>query len=259
MSQLHYDLSTLIDECVKITDIADAEIRRIYQKLEIACTHKEDCSPLTEADMASHHLIMNALHILTPDIPVVSEEGADKIDPDKLFWLVDPLDGTKEFISKNGEFTVNIALIQNNLPIMGVISAPVLGVTYVGAVGLGARKRTNGHTWNDISAITNADTSAHIIGSKSHGNADVDKWVHQHYPSADFCGIGSSLKFCLIAEGKAHAYPRFGPTMEWDTAAGHAILNAAGGSVTTCSNAPLTYGKAFFKNPHFIARCINAL
>jgi 3'(2'), 5'-bisphosphate nucleotidase len=247
------DLSALIDACTKITDAADAEISRIYAKHTIACTTKEDCSPLTEADLASHHIIVDALHDLTPDIPVVSEEGADAIDVNGLFWLVDPLDGTKEFISRNGEFTVNIALIKNNLPILGVVSAPVLNLTYAGIAGHFARKR-GGAEWGDISVCTNALSPRKIVGSKSHGSQETNEWVSAHYPDAEFCGIGSSLKFCLIAEGAAHAYPRFGRTMEWDTAAGHAILSAAGGSIVKRDGTPLTYGKPIFENPHFIAR-----
>lgn len=248
------DLYALIDSCTIITDTADAEISRIYAKHNIACTTKEDCSPLTEADIASHHIIVDALHDLTPDIPVVSEEGAGVINVDGLFWLVDPLDGTKEFISRNGEFTVNIALISNNIPILGVVSAPAMQLTYTGIHGEKARKRDARRQWTDISVCTNAINPRKIVGSKSHGNDETNAWVAEHYSNAEFCGIGSSLKFCLIAEGVAHAYPRFGRTMEWDTAAGHAILSAAGGSIVMRDGTPLTYRKPFFENPPFIAR-----
>lgn len=250
------DLAALIDECLKITDKADAEINRIYAKHTFACERKEDCSPLTEADLASHHIIVDALHSLTPDIPVVSEEGADQINPDGLFWLVDPLDGTREFIKRNGEFTVNIALIENNLPILGVISAPALDISYTGAINMQPRKREKNKNWSNITSEKIGSGPTKIVGSKSHGSDESTQWVATHYPNAEFCGIGSSLKFCLIAEGKAHAYPRFGRTMEWDTAAGHAILNAAGGIVTRIDGTPLTYGKPIFENPHFIAKSL---
>lgn len=244
------DRRALIDECVKLTDIVDREVMHIYQKHQIPCQAKEDCSPLTEADLASHHLIVPALEKLTPDIPVISEEG-EIVSLAERFWLVDPLDGTKEFISKNGEFTVNIALIEKGRPVLGVVSAPALGTTYWGGFDCGAmRKSASG--LQAIFVCTN-DGAPKIIGSRSHGTDALDAWVAKNYPDAGFCSVGSSLKFCMIAEGQAHLYPRFGRTMEWDTAAGHAVLASAGGAVRDLNGNELAYGKAGFENPHFIA------
>jgi 3'(2'), 5'-bisphosphate nucleotidase len=247
-------LSTLLDSCIGIADLAGEEILRVYDRPEIAATLKDDSSPLTEADLAAHNVIVPALENLTPDILVVSEESAEKSEGEGVFWLVDPLDGTKEFINRNGEFTVNIALIENGVPVLGVVLAPALGVCYAGARSLSARRREKAGIWQNIAARCPAAGCEIIVGSKSHGSAETTDWATQNFPSATFRGIGSSLKFCLIAEGQAHIYPRFGRTMEWDTAAGHAVLMAAGGCVTTREGAPFTYGKPGFENPHFIAR-----
>jgi 3'(2'), 5'-bisphosphate nucleotidase len=248
------DLEALLQSCVTIAEAAGQEICRIYQSRDISCTEKEDRSPLTEADIASHKLIVTALKELTPDIPVISEEDVQDAPKGEFFWLVDPLDGTKEFLNRNGEFTVNIALINNHVPVLGVVLAPAIGACYIGGHDLPARKRSHpNNPWSPISTNSPPAGGEIIVGSRSHGSDEMAEWIQKYFPHADFCGIGSSLKFCLIAEGKSHIYPRFGRTMEWDTAAGHAVLNAAGGKVFRRDGHPLSYGKPDFANPHFIA------
>lgn len=250
-------LSSLLESCIEIADRAGAEIMDIYDRPGVEFTLKDDQSPLTEADLAANTVIVPALKSLTPDIPVVSEESAEKCEGAAIFWLVDPLDGTKEFISRNGEFTVNIALIENGVPILGVVGAPALEVCYAGARGIPAKRRAHDGVWQNIFTCCPKAGREIIIGSKSHGSAETTDWAAHHFPTATFRGIGSSLKFCLIAEGLAHIYPRFGRTMEWDTAAGQAVLMAAGGRVTTRDGAPFTYGKPGYENPHFIAKHSN--
>ena len=252
----HPDLESLLQSCIAIAETAGQEVCRIYQDQNVVCMEKEDRSPLTEADLASHKLIVTALTALTPDIPVVSEEDVEHVLESELFWLVDPLDGTKEFLNRNGEFTINIALIQGGIPVLGVVLAPAIGACYIGGQNLLARKRQHSDDlWAPITAHCPPPGAEVIVGSRSHGSDEVAEWIQKNFPDASFCGIGSSLKFCLIAEGKSHIYPRFGRTMEWDTAAGHAVLTAAGGKIVQRDGQPLSYGKSGFENPHFIAAC----
>ncbi len=228
---------------------------------EIEVRRKADASPVTEADEAAEAFILQALKTLTPNIPVIAEEAmAAGIQPDVSggqFWLVDPLDGTKEFISRNGEFTVNIALIQDGQPVAGVVHAPAMAMTWAGA-GAGADSAVFSETdrpSTEISARKLPEDGAVVVASRRHGAIqDLDRFLAD-YDVAEQIAAGSSLKFCLVASGKADLYPRFGRTMEWDTAAGHAVLLAAGGSVTRADDGkPLIYGKPGFENPHFIAR-----
>jgi 3'(2'), 5'-bisphosphate nucleotidase len=228
---------------------------------EIEVRRKADASPVTEADEAAEAFILQALKTLTPNIPVIAEEAmAAGIEPDVSggqFWLVDPLDGTKEFISRNGEFTVNIALIQDGQPVAGVVHAPAMAMTWAGA-GAGADSAVFSETDRpptEISARKLPEDGAVVVASRRHGAIqDLDRFLAD-YDVAEQIAAGSSLKFCLVASGKADLYPRFGRTMEWDTAAGHAVLLAAGGSVTRADDGrPLNYGKPGFENPHFIAR-----
>lgn len=220
---------------------------------------KEDETPVTEADEAAETLILGALNTLTPHIPVVSEEAAAAGEiPDVsegLFWLVDPLDGTREFLSHNGEFTVNIALIQHGEPIAGVVHAPALGMTWAGAGRGSATVSEADQPAVPIEARAMPDEGAVVVASRRHGDpTELDAFLAD-YRVAEQVSAGSSLKFCLVASGKADLYPRFGRTMEWDTAAGHAVLLAAGGSVVEAeSGEPLEYGKPGFENPFFIAR-----
>lgn len=225
---------------------------------EIAVKEKEDSSPVTEADEACEAFILEALRTMTPFIPIVSEEAASdgktpEVDPDGLFWLVDPLDGTKEFISRNGEFTVNIALIEKGVPIAGVVHAPALAMTWTAAEGIAEFSQTD-HPPMQISCRPIPEEGAVAVASRRHGSGDkLDAFLAKHQVG-ETVSAGSSIKFCLLASGKADLYPRFGRTMEWDTAAGQAVLMAAGGSVEDTLGKPLRYGKLpIFENPEFIA------
>jgi 3'(2'), 5'-bisphosphate nucleotidase len=247
------DKKRLLDPLIKLSWRASDKILSFYDA-PIENINKKDGSPLTQADMASHHIICDELKALTPDIPIISEEDKEiREDIPALFWLVDPLDGTKEFINKNGEFTTNIALIENQTPVMGIICAPALQIVYAGIVGEMAFKETPDKKRKALKLNNDTSKGSVVTGSRSHGNqADMDAFLKDKKIAA-FLPTGSSLKFCRIAEGNAHLYPRFGRTMEWDTAAGHAILEAAGGKVTKIDKTPLLYGKPGLDNPHFIA------
>ena len=225
----------------------------------IAVRAKDDATPVTEADEAAEAFILQALETLTPEIPVVAEEamaaGAQPDVSSGLFWLVDPLDGTKEFLARNGEFTVNIALIQDGAPVAGVVHAPAMAMTWVGAgVGSATLSQAN-QPPQSIEVRRPPEDGLVAVVSRRHGAAkELDSFLAD-YNVAEQKEAGSSLKFCLVASGEADIYPRFGRTMEWDTAAGHAVLLAAGGSVTRADDGtPLRYGKAGFENPNFIAR-----
>ncbi|HNQ92605.1 MAG TPA: 3'(2'),5'-bisphosphate nucleotidase CysQ [Alphaproteobacteria bacterium] len=248
-----FPLEDWLERCIEIADRAGDAIMEVYARPEIEKVVKDDKSPLTEADLAANRIIVDALKTLTPDIVIVSEEEAEKCEGHKTFWLVDPLDGTREFLKRNGEFTVNIALVHNGLPVLGVVSAPALGGVYAGGQGLPARKRENGE-WSKIETDKNSPSTVRIVASRSHGSNEVDLWIEKNFTAVELLSVGSSLKFCMVAEGKAHYYPRFGRTMEWDTAAGQAVLMAAGGSVITLDNQPFIYGKKGFENPHLIAK-----
>ncbi len=248
----------------RIAETAGAAILDVYEgRVALDARQKADQSPVTAADDAAEAVILAALRELTPDIPVVSEEAAEagKI-PDVSggrFWLVDPLDGTKEFLSRNGEFTVNIALIEDGFPTAGVVHAPALKKTWIGA-GAGTACTAEGDQPPvPIHTRPQPANGAVVVASRRHGDAAaMDRFLSGITVGARV-DAGSSLKFCLIASGQADLYPRFGRTMEWDTAAGHAVLLAAGGCVERADNgAPLTYGKAGFENPHFIARALPA-
>ncbi len=217
---------------------------------------KADGSPVTAADQAAEDVILPALRHLTPDIPVVSEEEAAKgLSPDVTgtrFWLVDPLDGTREFLSGNGEFTVNIALIEHGAPALGVVVVPARGETYAGAAP-GTATLSDAHGERPISARCAPDSGLTVVGSRSHGDAAAMEAFLQGRRVASFLAAGSSLKLCLIARGEADLYPRLGTTMEWDIAAGHAVLRAAGGRVTLLDGGAFSYGKLDYRNPHFVA------
>ena len=218
---------------------------------------KKDLSPVTDADEAANELITRLLRNLPHKIPIVAEESVaigdiPNID-NGIFWLVDPLDGTKEFIRGRNDFTVNIALIIDSIPVLGVIYLPSLSTTYWGSSGLGATRQKNGGRPTEISTRRVPAVGATVVTSRSHLTPETEHWLLKQ-TLARREPVGSSVKFCRIAEGKADLYPRFGPTMEWDVAAGHAILIAAGGKVDTLDGNPLSYGKPDFKNPNFIAR-----
>lgn len=253
-----------LDEVSKIAVAAGQEILAIYdQDQDLEITLKDDKSPLTEADRRAHRLIVERLQRLDPDIPILSEES-DAIDFETRnswhrYWLVDPLDGTKEFIKRNGEFTVNIALIDGGQPGLGVVHVPVTGVTYLGKVGVGAWKQ---EASGDISVIAAQSLDlecgvVRVLTSRSHRGEEVEALIARIEAELSPCEVvsmGSSLKICLLADGSADIYPRLGPTCEWDTAAAHGVLAAAGGDIYTSGFQPLRYNqKAALLNPHFIA------
>jgi len=251
--------TALRDACTEIAEAAAGEIIRIYAG-DLGVRDKADKSPVTDADHAAEAVILAGLRRLTPDTPIIAEEEMAAGRVPKLdggpFWLVDPLDGTKEFIKRNGEFTVNIALIENGKPTLGIVLAPASGILWRGAIGLGADKREGDGAFTAIHTRLPPEQGLTACASRSHAiYSNLDIWFRNNNLSvAERIQAGSSLKFCLIAEGKADIYPRFGPTNEWDTAAGQGVLEAAGGEVVMTDDRPLTYGKPGFSNPHFIAR-----
>ncbi len=214
---------------------------------------KTDGSPVTVADEAANAVILSGLRHLTPAIPVVSEEAPLPPDAGALFWLVDPLDGTREFLAGSGEWTVNIALIAAGRPVLGVVAAPALGIAYEGA-GPGTAAIVAPGSVRPIRARVPAPDGLVVVGSRSHNDAAAMERFLAGRPVKEFRAAGSSLKLCLVAAGEADLYPRLGTTMEWDIAAGHAVLLAAGGSIETVEGAAFTYGKPSFRNPHFVAR-----
>ena len=250
---------TLLNAVINIAEQAGAAILTIYQKDSTAfnVSDKADSSPLTAADLASHQLIVNALQALTPELPVLSEEAADISwnirKAWQRYWLVDPLDGTKEFIKRNGEFTVNIALIEDGEPVLGVIFAPVLDKTYYAAKGEGAFVK-HGDASRAIRVATPGDT-VRVVGSRSHPSPDLAGYLQQ-FPKHDMVPVGSSLKFCLVAEGSADVYPRFGPTMQWDTGAGHIIALEAGARVSFDGISRRVYQREKLLNPNFIVSAL---
>lgn len=215
---------------------------------------KSDDSPLTVADRVSHHIIVDALKDAYPSIPIISEEGRDIPYEDRkdweYFWCVDPLDGTKEFIKRNGEFTVNIALIHIDKPVLGVIYVPVQNVLYYASESDGSWKQSDDGTVTALKVSKPADNWV-SVGSRSHASEEDEK-VLAGYPVVSSISVGSSLKFCMIAEGKAQIYYRHGPTMEWDTAAGHAIANYSGAKVTRPDGEPFLYNKTSLLNGSFL-------
>ncbi len=254
MSQLKNNLVTLAHQ-------AGNAIMEIYQK-DFEIYDKLDSSPLTEADLAAHHILVNGLNKLEPRYPVLSEESDENIKRKRYdwntYWLIDPLDGTKEFIKKNGEFTVNIALIQNGKAIIGVVYAPALDTLYFGEASKGAYKQEGKSEKIPIQVREKPkDTNDYIIvGSRSHQSEEFKTFI-QDYPGAEIVSMGSSLKLCLVAEGKADIYPRLGLTSEWDTAAAQAVVEAAGGQVIRDDNSlPLIYNtnKDTLLNPFFIVK-----
>lgn len=222
---------------------------------------KDDASPVTDADEAGEKILLATLSTLEPALPIVAEESMSAGEgPDRVghaFWLVDPLDGTKEFIKRRGEFTVNVGLIVDGAPVMGVVYAPAKGVIFWGDAEDGAfLAETPGGEMGEARTLAVRPAPADgliAVASKSHRTPETDEFL-DHLPVADSQSAGSSLKFCLVARGEADIYPRFGPTMEWDTAAGDAVLRAAGGAVLNPDGTVFTYGKPDFRNGNFIAR-----
>lgn len=248
-------MNRLLRDVIRIARDAGAAILDVYATpCEVSL--KTDASPVTEADRVAEALIVPALSRLTPDVPVVAEEAVAAGHAPRVgarFWLVDPLDGTKEFISRNGEFTVNIALIEDGEPVLGVVYAPALGRLFAGNVANGACVEEAG-VRREARCRALPSGGLTVVASRSHGDAAALDALLAGRQVASVISAGSSLKFCLVACGEADLYPRLGRTMEWDTAAGHAVLRAAGGEVVDLAGEPLRYGKPGFENPHFVAR-----
>lgn len=246
--------SSMIDDVIRIADEASAKVLQIYQS-DFKVSYKEDESPITAADVASHEIIAKGLQALSPDIPILSEEAAQAPWAERKhwqrFWLIDPIDGTKEFTQRTGEFTVNIALIENGEPVMGVVTAPALNEAFWGINGEGANKRDQAGQTRPI-RVVEPQSTRRVVASKNHLNADTRTFI-DGLGEHTTIQAGSSLKFCRVAEGEADIYPRMGPTSEWDTAAAHAVLLAAGGNVAKVDGGPLRYGKEDVLNPYFIA------
>ncbi|MFA6020649.1 MAG: 3'(2'),5'-bisphosphate nucleotidase CysQ [Rhodospirillales bacterium] len=246
---------SLLQELAAIAVLAGQAILKIYAQ-DFAVRRKSDESPVTEADEAAEAIILERLKKMDPTTPIISEEAAANGHlADRSggrFWLVDPLDGTKEFVKRSGEFTVNIGLIEDGLPVQGVVLAPVLNLLFAGGRD-GAWKKEGDGPWMPIACRLVPDDGLSVVASRSHGDPDKINAYLAGRRIAQLVKAGSSLKICRIAEGTADVYPRFGPTSEWDTAAGHAVLLGAGGRLETLDGQPLRYGKDSILNPDFVA------
>lgn len=255
------DRSRLIEALVPIVEAAGREILRVYET-DFDVVSKTDDSPLTQADLAAHRVIRNALAALAPDIPLLSEEadlpGFTQRRAWSRYWLVDPLDGTKEFINRNGEFTVNVALIEGHRAVLGVVGVPAQHSIYVGDVINGRAERRD-RTGRHVLTTRRMETTRPLIvvASRSHGGERLEAFIdalRTRCTAVERTPVGSSLKLCILAEGRADIYPRLGPTSEWDIAAAHAVLEAAGGRVWSFDREPLRYNaKESFLNPEFVA------
>ncbi|MBU2954473.1 3'(2'),5'-bisphosphate nucleotidase CysQ [Marinobacter sp. F3R08] len=249
---MHY--SSILPDVIKVADEASEKALHIYQS-DFKVGFKSDHSPITAADTASHEIIVRGLRHISRDIPILSEEGKDIPWEERRhwrrFWLVDPIDGTRDFTQRSGEFTVNIAMIEDGEPVMGVVIAPALKEAFWGVVGEGAHLRDR---TGKVRRIRVAEPTAvkRVVASKNHLNEETRSFIDK-LGEHELVRAGSSLKFCRIAEGHADIYPRLGPTCEWDTGAGQAVLMAAGGKVQTLDGKPLSYGKEDVLNPFFIA------
>lgn len=255
-----YDRKALVSAMRRLSIEAGRAIMEVYSRDDLGVRTKSDTSPVTEADEAADKLISAGLVHEFPNIPLVTEEQADTHDLDaSTFLIVDPLDGTKEFVQRRGDFTVNIALVEAGVPILGVVYAPAKGRLFITSADGGAYEESGDLDPQHVGqmqqiSVSDPDNAAlRVVASKSHRDQATDDYIGL-YLTSDSVSAGSSLKFCLVAVGEADLYPRLGPTMEWDTAAGHAVLKAAGGEVVEReTHRPLRYGKAGFRNPHFLA------
>ncbi|GAB4300095.1 MAG: 3'(2'),5'-bisphosphate nucleotidase CysQ [Thiohalomonadaceae bacterium] len=252
----HNDPCNLLTPAIEIAIEAGRQIMEVYES-DFAVEHKDDDTPLTAADTAAHRIIDAGLRELTPDLPILSEECAgipfSARAAWRRYWLVDPLDGTREFVKRNGEFTVNIALVEDHMPLLGIIYAPVLGVYYYACRGQGAWKRDAVNQPVRLQCRRWTGGRAVIAGSRSHRGAALETFL-ANLGEYELIPMGSALKSCLVAEGKADIYPRLGPTSEWDTAAAQCIVEEAGGRITDTAMQPLRYNtKDSLLNPHFFA------
>ncbi|MFW5966016.1 MAG: 3'(2'),5'-bisphosphate nucleotidase CysQ [Persicimonas sp.] len=248
------------DEVIELAEEAGEAIMEIYRSADFETTYKEDDSPLTRADLASHRILVEGLEAIEPGLPVLSEESSEisraRRQQWKTFWMIDPLDGTKEFIKQNGEFTVNVALIDDGRPVLGVVHAPDLAATYFAVEDIGAFKRTE-EASQPLAVAKQVELPVAVVVSRSHLRERDEAFIEAlrtEYGEATLTPKGSSLKLCLVAEGLADVYPRFGPTMEWDTAAAQCVVEQAGGLVHTENGDVLAYNKDDLLNPVFIAR-----
>jgi 3'(2'), 5'-bisphosphate nucleotidase len=232
---------------------AGAAIMEVYDT-DFEARSKDDDSPVTEADLAADRIIVAALEKAFPEIAVVTEERASSHEGERpeRFFLIDPLDGTKEFVKRGGDFTVNIALIDNGVPVRGYVFAPALDRFFWTDDNGKAMLKEGDEPAREISVATPDNDALRIVASKSHKNPETEEYIGR-YKIADYKSAGSSLKFCLVATGEADLYPRLGPTMEWDTGAGDAVLRAAGGFVDRMEGGAVQYGKSDLYNPHFVA------
>ena len=244
----------LLPQVVSLAREAGIAVMSIYEDGNVDVQIKTDASPLTQADLASHHIIVAGLSRLTPGWPILSEESAkirfEQRSAWQRYWLVDPLDGTKEFINRTGEFTINIALIENGFPILGVVYAPVIDRMYFAMTGSGAFRETDGKT-SKISVRAYKSGTVSVVASRSHRGEKLDAFLAQ-IGEHEAISMGSSLKLCLVAEGSADLYPRLGYTMEWDTAAAQCIVEVAGGAVEDTNGIRLRYNKPDLLNPEFV-------
>lgn len=253
---MNEDLPQLLPEVIALAREAGRTILEVYGKSSYAVSEKEDRSPLTEADLRSEKLILAGLRRIAPEIPVLSEETgqvpwATRRAWSRL-WVVDPLDGTREFIGRNGEFTVNIALVQDGRAVLGVVHAPALGRTYFGCEGAGSFRSDAEAAGRPVRVAKRGPGPVRVVGSRSHRGSSLDAFLERVGPH-ELVEVGSSLKLCLVAEGAADVYPRLGPTCEWDTAAGQCVLEQAGGQVVTLEGQPLSYNsRAEVLNPSFV-------
>jgi 3'(2'), 5'-bisphosphate nucleotidase len=236
---------------------AGEEILAVYAADAVTATAKADRSPLTDADLRAHRHIVRALAELTPEIPVLSEESATIAAAQRAswrrYWLVDPLDGTREFLSRNGQFTVNIALIEGHAPVLGVVHIPVTDVSYQGLPGSGAWRQKSRAPAEAIRVAARSARPVRVAASRSHRGDSLAGFLERLGPH-ELISVGSSLKFCMVAEGAADVYPRLGPTSEWDTAAAHAVVAAAGGTVSALDGSALGYNtREGLLNPSFVA------
>ena len=253
--------NNLLKPIIETSYLAGEKILEIYNdnNYKSSIEIKKDASPLTIADKASNNVIVNSLNKINNKIPILSEEERE-IDYStrkkwNLFWLVDPLDGTKEFINRNGEFTVNIALIENNTPIMGVVYAPVLNKLWYGLKNHGSFVINDKKNPTKILKKEPSKNTIKIVSSRSHANNEKLKNYLKQFKKYELVNMGSSIKMCLVADGSAHYYPRFGPTMEWDTGAAHAVVKYANGNIYNIdTNEELVYNKENLLNPGFIVK-----
>ncbi len=255
--------NSLLDSVNHIARAAGEAILAIYNAKNFQQKQKADGSPLTEADLAAHNEIVKQLKSLTPDIPILSEESEQSIDYTarknwSQYWLVDPLDGTKEFIKRNGEFTVNIALIEEGKSVLGVVYAPVLNTLYYAAFGQGAFKQCKDQVPQQLPIIRNNSETIKVVASKSHCTPETEafiKAIEKQGRSVEAVSKGSSLKLCMVAEGSADIYPRLAPTMEWDTAAAQCVVEQSGKHVLQYENKqPVIYNKKELLNPWFVVK-----